>query len=180
MCEKQPPLKWRSFRERSNFPRIWFRDLRFTIWGLEIKRLKAHNFVWPWCDKGVFSFINISQLRRPSELKYSQICYFMLRYTNCEDYSLWQFPKVSSVFKGWISNSIAADYAPLLSISWFESFRTLSIFNNNLYTICNFVDNGNDSGPFSVLSFHVCLSLIFACPPKIGSNAIFKSVGARE
>ena len=38
------------------------------------------------CDKGVFSFINISQLLRPIELKFSQVCYFMhmLRYTKCE------------------------------------------------------------------------------------------------
>ena len=38
-----------SFRERSNFPQIWFWDLRFRIWGLEIKHLKAHNFVWQGC-----------------------------------------------------------------------------------------------------------------------------------
>ena len=86
-CEKWLPLKWSSFRERRHFSRIWFWDLRFRIWGLKIKHLKAHNFVWPWCDKGVFSFINIPQLQRPIELKFSQVCYFMhmLRYTNCED-----------------------------------------------------------------------------------------------
>ena len=31
-----------SFRERSNCPRVWYRDLRIRIWGLEIKHLKAH------------------------------------------------------------------------------------------------------------------------------------------
>ena len=36
-------------QERSNFPRIWFRDLKFRIWGLEIKHQKAHNFVWQGC-----------------------------------------------------------------------------------------------------------------------------------
>ena len=44
-CEKRLPLKWRCIRERSNFPRIWFRELKFRILGLEIKHLKAHNFV---------------------------------------------------------------------------------------------------------------------------------------
>ena len=73
-------LKWCSFWERSNFPRIRFRDLKFRVWGLEIKHQKAQTS----CDKGVFSFIIISQLLRPIELKFSQVCYFMhmLRYTN--------------------------------------------------------------------------------------------------
>ena len=42
------------------------------------------------CDKGVFSVIIISQLRRPIEFQFSQVCYFMqkLRYTKWEDWSL--------------------------------------------------------------------------------------------
>ena len=42
------------------------------------------------CGKGVFSFIIILQLRRPIELKFLQVCYFMhiLRYTKWEDWSL--------------------------------------------------------------------------------------------
>ena len=85
-CEKRLLLKWRSFRERCNFLKIWFWDLRFRIWGLKIKHLKAHNFGW----QGIFSFIIISQLCRPIEIKYSQVCYFMhmLRYTEWEDWSL--------------------------------------------------------------------------------------------
>ena len=85
-CEKRLPLKWHSFRGRSNFPRIWFRELRLRIWGIEINHLKAHNFVW----QGFFYFIIISQLRRPIELKFSQVCYFMymLSYTKWEDWSL--------------------------------------------------------------------------------------------
>ena len=39
----------KQYRERSNFPRIWFRDLRIRFWGLEIKHLKAHNFLWQGC-----------------------------------------------------------------------------------------------------------------------------------
>ena len=96
-CEKQLPLKWRSFPERSNFPRIWFRDLRFRIRRLEIKHLKAHNFVWQGC----FSFIIISQLWRPTELKFSQVCYFIhiCWDTPSEKTGLWQLTIVSRVFK---------------------------------------------------------------------------------
>ena len=35
-------------KKRSIFPWIWFRDLRISIWGLEIKH-KAHNLVWQGC-----------------------------------------------------------------------------------------------------------------------------------
>ena len=48
-CEKRLPLKYHSFRERSNFPRIWFRDLGFRTWCLEINHLNAHNFVKQGC-----------------------------------------------------------------------------------------------------------------------------------
>ena len=48
-CEKRLPLKWRSFRERSHFPRIWFPDLRIRFWGFKFKHLNAHNFVWQGC-----------------------------------------------------------------------------------------------------------------------------------
>ena len=38
----------------------------------------------------VFSFINISQIRQPIDLKFAQVCFFMhmLRYTKWEDWSL--------------------------------------------------------------------------------------------
>ena len=64
---------------------IWFQDLWIRFWGLEIKHLKAHNFVWQVC-----SFIIILQLRPPIELKFSQVCYFIhvLSYTKWEDWSL--------------------------------------------------------------------------------------------
>ena len=42
-CEKWLSLKWHSFWD---FPRIWFWDLRFKTWGLEMNHLNAHNFVW--------------------------------------------------------------------------------------------------------------------------------------
>ena len=102
-----------GFRESSNFPRIWFQDLVFRIWGLETKHLKAHNSMW-----------------QGSLL--TQVCYFwhMLRYTKLFPFSLscaiddqlssnfhrfvilcicwdtasgktalWQLPIVSTVFK---------------------------------------------------------------------------------
>ena len=72
--------------EKSNFPRILFRHLRFRTWCLEIKHLKAHNSAWQGC----FSFIIILQLRPPIELNFSQVCYcmHMLRYTKEQDWSL--------------------------------------------------------------------------------------------
>ena len=50
--------------------------------------------------QGCFSFIVISQLRRPIELKFSQVCYVMhmLRYTG-EDWSLTILPIVSVSLK---------------------------------------------------------------------------------
>ena len=56
----------------SNFQQIWFRDLKFRI---EVSK----SSIWKHttsCDQGFFSFIVISQLRWPIELKFSQICYF--------------------------------------------------------------------------------------------------------
>ena len=92
-CEKRLPLKKRSFRERNNFPRIWFRYLRFRILGLEINHLKAHNFVWQGC----FFFHYYLQLWWPIELIFSQACYFMhYRFvilcwdTSSEKTGLWQ------------------------------------------------------------------------------------------
>ena len=82
---------WRDgvFEKKSNCPQIWFLNLRFRIWSLKIKHLKAHNFVWPWCDdvtRVFFSFISISQLRWPIELKKLQVCYFM----HVEIHQLWR------------------------------------------------------------------------------------------
>ena len=96
-CEKRLPLKGHSFRETSNFPPIWFRDLIIRFWGLEIKYLKAHNFKWQACHY----YLIISQLRRRQiELKCSQLCYsmHMLNYTKWKT-GLRQLPIVSSVFK---------------------------------------------------------------------------------
>ena len=71
-----------------------FRYLRIRFCGLEIKHLKAHNFVRLY-------FIIISRLRRPIELKCLHVCYFkhVLRYTPSEKTGIWQLPIVSSVFQ---------------------------------------------------------------------------------
>ena len=40
-CEKRLPLQWQIvFEKKSYLPRIWFRELRFRIWGIEINNLK--------------------------------------------------------------------------------------------------------------------------------------------
>ena len=91
-CLKRLPLN--SFLERSNFSLKYFNWIRDLIWGLEIKHMKAYKL----CDKGVFSSIILSQLRRPAELKFSQVCYFMHFSRSSEKTGLWQLPIVSSVF----------------------------------------------------------------------------------
>ena len=67
---------------------VIFHEFDFETSSLELEVSKSN--IWTHtdsCDKGVFYFIIISQLRRPIELKFSQVCYFMhmLRYTKCED-----------------------------------------------------------------------------------------------
>ena len=81
--EKRLPLKCHSFRERSNFPRIWFQDLRFRTWGLKINHLNAHNFVWQGCF-----FLSLLSRKFNDRLssnfhRFIILC-IMLRYTNCE------------------------------------------------------------------------------------------------
>ena len=36
-----------SFRVRSNFPRIWFRDLSIRFWGIEIQAIESTHFRVP-------------------------------------------------------------------------------------------------------------------------------------
>ena len=79
-CEKGLPLKCHSFRERSNFPRIWFRDLRFRTWGLEINHLNARL-------TRVFFLSLLSRKfddRLSSNFHMFVILCIMLRYANCE------------------------------------------------------------------------------------------------
>ena len=113
---KKSSSLWRSFRERSNFPRIWFRDLGFRSWGLEIKHLKAHNFVWPWCDKGVFF---LSLMSRNFDDRLSSNFHRFVISCICWDTStvktgLWQLPIVSRVFNNTHQNSTSIIVIALL------------------------------------------------------------------
>ena len=81
------------FKKGVIFPPIWFQDLKFRIWGLTRVR--------QGCDKGDFSFIVISQLRRPIELKFSQVFVILCICldTPTVKTKLWQLPIVYTVFK---------------------------------------------------------------------------------
>ena len=84
----------------ANFSRIWFRDLKFRILSLENKHLRAHNFLW----RVFLSFIIISQLRQPIELKSHRfVILCMCGYTPSEKTGLWQLPIVSTVIKRMLS-----------------------------------------------------------------------------
>ena len=96
-CEKRLPLKCHSFRERSNFPRIWFRDLRFRTWGLEINHLNAHNFMWQGC-------FFLSLLSRNFDDRLSSNFHRFVILCICWDTqtvkaSLWQLSIVSTAFR---------------------------------------------------------------------------------
>ena len=110
-CEKQLPLKWRCiFRERSNFPRIWFRDLRTRFWGLEIKHLIAHNFVWQGC---IFFHYYLAT----STTNWAKICTGLLFYacwdTPSENTGLWQLLIMSSVFKDTFGTFQRPEFKPV-------------------------------------------------------------------
>ena len=70
--------------------------------GVSKSRIWKHTTL---CGKGVFSFIiNISQLRRPIELKFTQVCYFMhiLRYTKWENNVVAQFVCFRCIVTGFL------------------------------------------------------------------------------
>ena len=99
-CEKRHPLKCHSFRKRSNFPRIWFRDLRFGTWGLEINHLtclKAHTFVWQ--GRFFLSFISRKFDDRLSSNFHRFVILCICWDTPTMKASLWQLPIVSTAFK---------------------------------------------------------------------------------
>ena len=84
------------FLRNINFRRIWFRDLRFRFWGLEIKHPKAHNFVWQ-------GFFFLSLLSRNFDDQLSSNFHMFVVVCKCwdtpnEKSGLWQLPIVSSVF----------------------------------------------------------------------------------
>ena len=73
-----------------------FKTSYLEFWGLEIKHLKAHDFVWQGCF-----FLHFYLATSNTDwAQISQVCYFM----HCQDTpskktSLWQLPIVSCVFK---------------------------------------------------------------------------------
>ena len=67
---------------------VIFHEFDFETSDLEFEVSKSS--IWKHTtssDKGFYSYIIISQLQRPIEFKFSQVCYFMhmLRYTKWED-----------------------------------------------------------------------------------------------
>ena len=52
-------MQWRSFRERSNFPQIWFQDLSSLEFEVSKSSMWKHTTL---CDKGVFSFTILTTL----------------------------------------------------------------------------------------------------------------------
>ena len=117
-CDKWLPLKCHCFRERSNFPRIWFRDLRFRTWGLEIDHVNAHNFLWQGC-------FFLSLLSRNFDDRLSSNFHRFVILCICWDTSnvkasLWQLPIVSTVFNISVINIQCLSKVPPLRIpdSW--------------------------------------------------------------
>ena len=66
---------------------VFSHEFDFETSDLEIKHLNAHNFVWQGCLT-FSSFIIISQVWWPIELKCSQVCYFMHFYVQINQ--LWR------------------------------------------------------------------------------------------
>ena len=120
-CEKRLPLKFHSFGERSNFPRIWFRDLRFRTWGLEINHLNSHNFVW----QGLFFFHYYLARNFDDRLSsnFHRFVILCIRWdTPTVKASLWQLPIVSTACKGRGPFSFYAKscYLLLWGVGWFK------------------------------------------------------------
>ena len=85
-------------KKKSNFPRIWFRDLRFRIWGLEIKHRKRTQLP-------VTRMFFLSLLSRNFDDQSSSNFHRFVISCICWDtpslnLCLWQLPIVSTVFQG--------------------------------------------------------------------------------
>ena len=115
-CEKRLPLNCHSFRERSYFPGIWFRDLRFRTWGREINHLNAHNSVWKGCF--LLSLLSRTFDDRLSSNFHRLVILCICWDTPSEKTGLWQVPIVSSVFKFRVfpSHYISSPLIPYLLI----------------------------------------------------------------
>ena len=114
------------FWERSNFPRIWFRDLRFRTWGLEINHLNAHNFVWQGC-------FFLSLLSRNFDGRLSSNIHRFVIICICWDTptakaSLWQLPTVSTVFNFARFHCIAEDMFFFMVCKWLWSVKSYETY----------------------------------------------------
>ena len=123
-CEKRLPLKWRSFWERSNFTRIWFRDLRFIEFEVSKSSIWKHTTS---SDKGVFF---LSLLSRNSDDQSSSNFHRLVIFCICwdtpsETTGLWQLPNVSSVFNPKQFCDIIAN--SMIMWSWPPSFKHTEI-----------------------------------------------------
>ena len=68
---------------------------QIRIWGLEVKHLKAHNFVWQGCF-----FLSLSYFDDQLSLNFQRFVILCICWdTPTVKTSLWQLPIVSSVFK---------------------------------------------------------------------------------
>ena len=91
---------------------VIFHELVFETSDLELEATKSSIKHTTSCYQSplqdVFSFIIISQLWWPIELKFSQVCYFMhiCWDTPSEKAGLWQLPIVSTVIKMQLSCSV--------------------------------------------------------------------------
>ena len=123
LCEPLP-LKWRSFRERSKFPRIWFRDLKFRI------NLRSRNQASESTQLFVTRVFFFSLISRNYDNRFSsKVCCIMLclRYTKWEDLSL--IIIVSTVFNNYIHTKSATTFWEKIFkgyvVSWIKNSQTV-------------------------------------------------------
>ena len=114
------------FWERSNFPRIWFQDLKFRIWSLEINHQKV-NLVWQRCF--VFHYYLATSTTNWA-LMFTGLLFYAYVETQSEKTGLWQLPIVSSVFIDWFPVEINL-----------SSLRTQALENFKVYQCCTSLYN---------------------------------------
>ena len=123
------------FSKGGHFSGIWFRDLIFRIWDLEIKHLNAHNFVWQFFFFFHYYLATFSDFHRFVILC---ICWDAAS----EKTGLWQLPVVSRVFNVLWKNtfiylSFLRSKAPLFVIFIFIKHCLLCYSHNNTDKITN-------------------------------------------
>ena len=110
-----------SPRDISNFPRIWFRDLKFRTWGLKINYLNAHNFVWQGC---FFFHYYLATSTTDWYQIFTGLLFYACWDTPTVKASFWQLPIVSTVFNISSSNQ---NYSKLYPVSF---LKVIGLFFN--------------------------------------------------